>query len=275
MNHINPKDYHNTVKKLRHFFEEKGFIEVPTQSRLSILAACEDPSTIATYNYAGDVWPLPQTGQMWLEYELLRNPQEKGFFCISTSYRNEPNPIEGRHDLIFPMFEFEFKGNMSNLFLLERELIEYLGIVDSRYNMPSFRYDEIADKYNVKELEAEHETRLWEEYGPAILLTDFPQYTSPFWNMKKNGEFANKIDVILYGMETIGSAERGTDPNQMSHLFHTISDGMYADILYEQFGKERVEKELDDFLRFDFFPRVGGGIGITRMIRALKMLEIQ
>lgn len=273
MNHINPKDYHDAVKKLRYFFEEKGFLEVPTQSRLSILAACEDPRTISTFNYAGNVWPLPQTGQMWLEYELLRNPQAEGFFCISTSYRNEPNPIEGRHDLIFPMFEFEFKGNMSNLFLLERELIEYLKIVDTRYSVPAFRYDVIADKYEVKELEAEHETRLWEEYGPAILLTDFPQYTSPFWNMRKNGEFANKIDVILYGMETIGSAERGTDPDEMDHLFHTISNGMYADILYAQFGKDRVEKELDDFLSFDFFERVGGGIGLTRMIRALKLSE--
>ncbi len=42
-------------------------IENMTQSRLSILAACEDPTTISTYNYAGEVWPLPQTGQMWLE----------------------------------------------------------------------------------------------------------------------------------------------------------------------------------------------------------------
>ena len=273
MNHINPKDYHDAVKRLRYFFEEKGFLEVPTQSRLSILAACEDPRTISTFNYAGKVWPLPQTGQMWLEYELLRNPQAEGFFCISTSYRNEPNPIEGRHDLIFPMFEFEFKGNIANLLLLERELIEYLGIVETRYSIPTFRYDEIANKYKVKELEAEHETMLWEEYGPAILLTDFPQYTSPFWNMRKNGEFANKIDVILHGMETIGSAERSTDPDEMNHLFHTISNGMYADILYAQFGKDRVEKELDDFLSFKFFERCGGGIGLTRMIRALKLSE--
>ena len=91
--------------------------------------------------------------------------------------------------------------------------------------------------------------------------------------MKKNGEFANKIDVILYGMETIGSAERGVNPDEMDHLFHTISDGMYADILYAQFGKDRVEKELDDFLSFDFFERCGGGIGLTRMIRALKLSE--
>jgi len=273
MSHIDPRDYHNAVKKLRHFFEDKGFIEVHTQSRLSILAACEDPRTIASYNYAGNLWPLPQTGQMWLEYELLNNPDTPGFYCISTSFRNEPNPVPGRHDLIFPMFEFECKGNMSDLYLMERELIEYLGIAESRYMVPSIRYDEAAEKYGVKELEAEHEEMLQNDFGPAVLLTDFPQHTSPFWNMRKNGEFANKIDVILYGIETIGSAERGTDPDEMRHLFHTISDGMYADILFAQFGKERVQKELEEFLSFDFFERFGGGIGMTRMIRALKLLE--
>ena len=43
---------------------------------------------------------------------------------------------------------------------------------------------------------------------------------------------------------------------------------MYADLLFGQFGKERVEKELDDFLSYEMIPRVGGGIGLTRLIRA-------
>ena len=84
---IDPHKFTNAVTALRSFFLSKDFVEVHTQNRLSILAACEDPTTVATYNYAGEVWPLPQTGQMWLEYELLRNPSVNGFFCVSTSYR--------------------------------------------------------------------------------------------------------------------------------------------------------------------------------------------
>ena len=56
----------------------------------------------------------------------------------------------------------------------------------------------------------------------------------------------------------------------MREQFHTISDGEYASLLYELFGKERVEKELEEFLSYDFFPRYGGGIGVTRLISALK-----
>ena len=60
--------FNEVVQKFRTFFLQKGFIEVPTQDRLSILAACEDPSTVATFQYLKETWPLPQTGQMWLEY---------------------------------------------------------------------------------------------------------------------------------------------------------------------------------------------------------------
>ena len=70
-------------------------------------------------------------------------------------------------------------------------------------------------------------------------------------------------------METIGSAERSTDKKQMRDTFHTISDGEYANLLYKLFGMERVEKELEEFLEFDFFPRSGGGIGVTRIMQAI------
>lgn len=92
---LNTKEFDYVVNKLRTFFKSKGFLEVHTQNRLSILAACEDPFTIRTFDYLNQKFPLPQTGQMWLEYELLKNPEPNGYFCVSTSYRHEPNPVEG------------------------------------------------------------------------------------------------------------------------------------------------------------------------------------
>ena len=269
---INPCEFHGVVRKLRSFFEERGFVEAHTQNRLSILAACEDPSTIATYNYAGSVWPLPQTGQMWLEYELLNNPTPQGYYCVSTSYRNEPNPVEGRHNLIFPMFEFESKGNFDDMLKLECDLVEYLGYGKSE-EIPSENYVDIANKYGVKELEHEHENMIYKDYGSAFLLKNFPVYTSPFWNMKynKTANTSNKCDVIMSGQETIGSAERSCDPEEMKHMFQTISNSMYSKTLYTLFGKKRVDNEMESFLKYDFFPRFGGGIGITRLIKSMKM----
>ena len=101
--------------------------------------------------------------------------------------------------------------------------------------------------------------------------------TSPFWNMKINDEdkdLSEKIDVIVHGIETIGSAERSTDKEQMRSMFNTISNGEYSNTLFKHFTKERVVNELDEFLKFNFFERSGGGIGMTRMIRAIKMSNL-
>ena len=270
----NTKTYHELVQKMRNFFLQKGFYEVPTQSRLSILAACENPHSIATFEYQGEIWPLPQTGQMWLEYELLQNPNWNGVYCISTSYRQEKNPIPGRHQTIFPMFEFESKGGMNELIQLEKDLLLHLGFEDQ---IVEVNYDDVCEEYGgVPILENEHEQKMWEEKGNIISLQNFPIRTNPFWNMKHNSNnIFNKVDVILYGQETIGSAERSCDKNEMKHNFYTIEDGKYCEKLFELFGKERVEKELEEFLSLNFFSRFGGGIGMTRLARAYELSQQQ
>lgn len=262
--------FSEVANKLRSFCLAKGFVEVHTQDRLSILAACEDPDTVATYTYMGEVWPLPQTGQMWLEYELLTQPDLPGVFCVSTSYRNEPNPVPGRHKLIFPMFEFELQGGVKELQQFEVELLEYLGFgKKSKFNYKT--YDQLKDYYKTKELTHKHENHMETDFGPVVFCQDFPTYTSPFWNMKKkDSNHAHKIDVILHGNETIGSAERSSDTHEMTNEFYTISDGKYSRKLFDLFGKKRVEKELHEFLELNFFPRSGGGIGLTRLIDAIK-----
>lgn len=262
--------FSEVANRLRSFCLGKGFREVHTQDRLSILAACEDPDTVASYSYMGQVWPLPQTGQMWLEYELLSEPKLPGVFCVSTSYRNEPNPVPGRHKLIFPMFEFELPGSVEDLQDFEAELLEYMGF-GARDNFCYKTYDALKKYYKVDELTHKQENAMEHDFGPVVFCSDFPTYTSPFWNMKQKGSsYAHKVDVIIHGNETIGSAERSSDVEQMRRSFYTISDGKYAQKLFDLFGKERVEKELEEFLSLKFFPRVGGGIGMTRMVDAAK-----
>jgi len=269
---IPTEDFSKVAGKLRNFFYSKGFLEAHPQNRLSILAACEDPFTVATFDYDNKTWPLPQTGQMWLEYELLKNPEANGFFCLSTSYRHEPNPVPDRHDLIFPLFEFEMKGDMEDLILLEKDLLQYLGYDTSKFLRK--RYSDAAKEYNVKELEHEHEEQMYEndkDGTPTFFLTDFPEYTSPFWNMKRSdAEHAKKVDVILSGQETIGSAERETDKDIMLKRFETITEGGYKKKLIDLFGEERTMAEMKEYFDFDFFERSGGGIGMTRLIRSMK-----
>jgi aspartyl/asparaginyl-tRNA synthetase len=188
------------------------------------------------------------------------------------------------------MFEFEARGGMKDLINLEKDLLNYLGFSKDLYNSDfvknkniqhkgddffEINYADLANIFETKELTAANEDQMGKEIAPVLFLENFPEYTSPFWNMKRNddGITANKVDVILYGMETFGSAERETDANIMLNRFHTISNGKYSELLYAQFGRARVMQELGAFLDLPMSPRFGGGIGMTRFIRALDLVE--
>ena len=210
---------------------------------------------------------------MWLERDLLDNPKVDGVFCITTSYRNEPNPVEGRHDKIFPMFEFESHGDIDDMIQLETELLNHLGFNDGvvKDDYPRIKYDDASKKYGVSELDYAEEEALCKDFDKCTFLTHFPLRTHPFWNMKHAGNgIYNKVDVIMHGMETIGSAQRATDVYEMREQFHNISDGEYANLLFNHFGQKRVEDELEEYLALDMFERYGGGIGVTRMVSAMK-----
>jgi len=209
---------------------------------------------------------------MNLESILLKNPNDiEKIFCMTTSYRNEPFPINGRHDLLFPMFEFESHGNINDLRKLEMDLVYYLGFGDSL----SLNYEDVCERYDITEVSADIETKLQTDYGNVISLEMFPQRSHPFWNMKQYDKtLFNKIDVILCGMETIGSAERSVNVDEMQKNFYSVSGGNYAKLLFSLFTEERVKRELDEYLSLKMFPRFGGGIGITRMERAMKIAEI-
>lgn len=269
--------YHELIQKMRNFFLMKGFTEIPDGIRLAILAACENPHSIMTYNITNEkgesvTYPLQQTNQMVLEEVLLENPELEGVFCVTTSYRDEKNPIPSRHKKVFKMVEFEMKGNMKDLVKFQSELLEYLG-----FDKPiEVNYEDVCEEYGgVSILEDEHESRMWKEKGNVVSLQNFPIRTNPFWNMlgQGNGLF-NKVDVILYGQETFGSAERSCNVSEMREMFYTIEDGKYSEKLFELFGKERVEEEIEEFLKHDFIPRVGCGIGFSRLLRAYKLLKM-
>jgi aspartyl/asparaginyl-tRNA synthetase len=272
---IEPRDFDFVMTKFREFFKKKGMVEVATQSVPDILSACEDTQNLATFTYVdGEKYPLKQTGQMILEDELLRDPSLPGCYCYTTSYRFEKQPKPGRHDLIFPMMEFEIHGDLTKLIQFEREMLEDFGFGPAS-SFPEGNYQDICQLYKVKELTHEHEERLLRDFGPIFFLKNFPEETSPFWNMKRTADgLAKKCDVILNGIETIGSAERSCDVAEMKKRFYTITDGTYASTLFDTFKKHRVEKELNTFFSHKFIERSGAGIGVTRMIKACKAAKL-
>jgi len=121
------------------------------------------------------------------------------------------------------------KGGLEDLLDMERDLCMHMGFGpeygNDKKNFPEESYLDMCKKYNVEEIEAKEENMMVKDFGNVLLLKEFPVYTSPFWNMRMDGDISRKVDVILGGNETIGSAERSCDKDVMRDMFMNISEG--------------------------------------------------
>ena len=152
-------------------------------------------------------------------------------------------------------------------------LLSHLGFNKDKFQYGN--YEDVAKEYGVSTIEHTQEQKILKEKGTVFFLQNFPMRTDPFWNMKRHpdGKLAYKLDVIVNGMETIGSAERSTDPIQMVKDFYEISGGEYSKTLYEKLDKESVDRELQEYLSVPALKttvRCGGGIGLTRLIKGMR-----
>ncbi|HMT01771.1 MAG TPA: hypothetical protein PKD00_00435 [Burkholderiales bacterium] len=262
--------FHNVIVSLIDFSMKSGCLfTYPTPG--DILDACENPPSIASMVIGGKKRPAPQTGQMGLEYKLFETVSKgidfSGLFCLTQSYRDEKEIIEGRHNIIFPMFEVELLGDVEVMFSFIKNLLSAFGFPPP----VELDYEYSCEQLNVDIIGAEEEQKLYEIYGPVIALRNFPERSNPFWNMKRHDGKAKKIDILLYGVEVIGAAERETDPNTMFKKFFSIENGEYSKTLIDLFGGVETTTSLNKYLSNSgvSIVRSGFGIGITRFIKAL------
>ena len=184
------------------------------------------------------------------------------------------------------MFEVELATNFEGLIWFIKGLLKYLGVPVEKAKRG--RWVDVARRLKVKDIDREAELRIGQE-TPIFFLTHFPLdqvdefcTTDPFWNMKRDPEdsrLALKVDVILDGEETFGCAERSCDVDDMKKRFFSQSGGEYHQLLFKiagdgERGKKIVMAELDDYWSRPFIVRSGFGLGWTRLVRAMRNLNL-
>jgi aspartyl/asparaginyl-tRNA synthetase len=279
---INSKHYAYIIGKMRSYCDKQGLTECYLNDIPSVLSACENIDTLATYYWDGIKYVCPQTSQLLLEIMALNDGKEKfkGYYNICNSFRAEKDISNIRYRTQFPLFEIEGPWNQSEMIQFQKGLIRELGILPWHGDdFPEINYADACEKYGVKEIGHDEEKRLCQDFNsPVVFLKDF-YCSESYWNMRKEGDFCKKVDVIIghpdvQPFETFGSAERSCNKDEMRQMFYTTSDGKYSKYLFDEFGKERVEKELNDYLNYDFFTRAGMGIGISRLVFACQSLGL-
>ena len=285
--YIDPRTFNHIASILRHECEKQDFLWWQP-SEPSILAACEDPETLLSYteNSTGRIFPLQQTNQMWLEYALLQSIKDNtyisGLYCITESHRDEVNQKNRHKDRLinkrFNMFEIEMLGDFDMYLHFFTSLLTALGIKDEHIKTVSY-YQACQvlnkDPYNYI-LTDDDEVWLNANIAPCVLLTYFPERTSPFWNMRRLQDgTAAKCDLILGGMECAGGAQRSTSISIQQTAFNMLPG--YKEKLFADFGKDRVLSELDYYfsLLTPNSVRSGCGIGLSRLAVGLERYKKQ
>lgn len=261
------KKYSILINLIRNFLNKLNFIELFTQNKLSILTICNDPKSMCTFNYGGYVWPLPQSGIIWLEHELINlnemnNPG--GIYTMCTCYKNDPNYTRKMSENIFeadivtPIFEFAAFGQYSDMQTMVINLLQELGF-RTKFNI--INYNQIAKKRGSRELDIT-------DIVTDKIVTFLEYIPNPKWGMKYTTQ------VIILQTDVLTFSEHITDSNDLLETFYTYDNGSLAEYLYSQFSKERVDDELYKFINTREKNIVSCSINIPNLMNVMYKLNM-
>lgn len=276
---INPEDFKYMMNKITRFFISRGFAETYPSPNSSILSTyCKFEGIIPTHGY------------VWLENELLDNPDRNGYFSIRNHYIVSP----GKQN--YYTFDFESKGTMSDMIQLNRHLLAYLGFTTSNiprrsnyYNDSYFRgkvaeslvndslyyseteYDDISIQTNCPGQTDKLDPRIRKEYNSVCFIKNFPKESNSLWNIKEMNNKTKRVDIILNGINTITGYEKSCNPEEIKHNFYEQN---HVDILYNTFSKQKVDKDFDEYISKTLFPRYGGRIIMSNIADAMVIDEL-
>ena len=102
-------------------------------------------------------------------------------------------------------------------------------------------------------------------------MTDYKKqylkYKKKYLKIKKMLGGSNPRDENLEDSNPLYRNFKASEQNIMANL-DFLQETVFSKI------KERVEEELNEYFKFNFIERSGGGIGITRLIRAMKYSKL-
>lgn len=241
------------MEKVLKLLRQQGFSESKQTGARNVLAV-KDPRTLCFKNNRHGLAMVPQTDIVRLQEQLLAPNNFRGVFSQSDD--------EGT-------IEFALKGATDKLLVFLKTLSsELCGRVPTQLT-----YDGVAAYFAASEINESVETQIGEKW-PCCFITDFPERSDPFWNVKRIGGepargFFAQVELIARGQRVVSSAEFSCNPTEMQDRIAKMKGGEFKKGMFEKLGPEFTTR-LDHYLRGKFEPISGGTIDIIKLAKALK-----
>jgi hypothetical protein len=247
------KRYDKFIKKVRGFFRDRKFIEVPEMVH-TITGSCEyDPTKLVICKKNGMIQGLPQSNLKWIQHLLHRfNHGGGGVFMLGTSY-NKTN--------ISPILDFAAYGTFEDLIELLTEFCVYMG-----FDKKDILFHNPMDINILKESEC-----LKFKDKKCMITTGLDKlYNKYFWSYKLVDKQYKIASVILNGESVILGGERHANVSKMMYDVYTLDNGDYIDMLYQLFSKKRVDDELLKYTNIKLVLRFGATINLERLFEKIQ-----
>jgi hypothetical protein len=249
------QEYNKFIVKVRHFFESKGFIEVPETTH-TLTTTCEmDPDDLVLCRKNGMIVCLPQSNLKWIQY-LLFNARRNGLFMTGISYNR--GTMEDKK--IHPILDFAAHGTIDDLLQILTDFCKYMDLGKPLYINPwgiNILKDSECEKYKDK--------------SSCIITNGLDKiFNKYFWQYKLVDTQYKVASLILYGKRIILGGERSTDINKMMFDMYTIDNGEYIKTLYNIYNMKHVDDELLRHPSIKWTTRYGATINLEALFNIIN-----
>ena len=262
---INPFMYNYAANLIRFFFLDGNYIESYEQNKLCNLNSCINIYDACLYDMFKFCYALPQSNELWVDYQILMYSSQKGFFTYSTIYKNDFN---GLNNYIEQVIEFSLKGGMYDLEKLIRNLLDLFGFKNT-FTFKSVDYNELIQDLQITDFTYKNFSMLNDDPYTIYFIKGFNKNAYVKWNdyfdVKNN--CYNKLLLICRGKELICGSQKSESVDEMRENFMKTKDFSKK---CEFFLEERVIGELNSYLELQFFKRCTGTICFKNLIHLLE-----
>jgi hypothetical protein len=244
--------YNLFLKRVRKFFQDLKFIEVPELVH-TLTSSCEyDPLDMMTCKKNGMIQGLPQSNLKWIQHLLHKFNHGSGVFMMGTSYNKTS---------INPILDFAAYGTFDDLLEILSKFCIYMGIDknDMLFHNP-------MDINILKESEC----KKFSDKKCMITTGLDKMYNKYFWSYKLVDKEYKITSVLLNGKRVILGGERHTNVSKMMYDVYTLDNGDYIEHLYQLFTKKRIDDELLKYTNIKLVTRFGATINLDALFQAIQ-----
>jgi hypothetical protein len=261
---INPFTYNYVANAIRFFFLGNDYIESYEQNKLSNLNSCNNIFNACLYDMFNFCYSLPQSNELWMDYQILNNSNQTGFFCYSTVYTND---IYGIKNNIEQIIDFSLIGGMYEVEKLVRNLLEILGLKNI-FNFKTYEYSKLLKELNINELRESDYNKISFTEKTICFIKNFQPNENIKWNdfYDENKKYYNKIIIICQGKLIVSCGQKSQTVEKMRENFLKKKDFKKK---CEFFHEERVLGELNSYLDLHFVKRCTGSINLKNLMDIL------